>query len=272
MNYAFALLSEPRRPWLDAEPLKQRFLARSNEVHPDRVHSAIIIRIVPAALCCAFLLFAGCVSNSRITPAELSDLRKKAEAGDRAAQLKVGQAYDFGNAGQRNYSEAARWYQLAADQGDATAQNNLGSLYERGLGMPTNHVKAAELYRKSAEQGFALAQNSLGRSYDFGLGVPTNFAEANAWYLRAAEQGDPEAMFNLGVNYGIGRGVKKDQLRAFMWLDLARSLTQQSSNLNTKWIIRKYFDDLKKLLTPEQIRAGEQMSAQWYKDHIKNRK
>jgi len=36
----FALLNEPRRPWLDAELLKQKFLARSSEMHPDRSHQA----------------------------------------------------------------------------------------------------------------------------------------------------------------------------------------------------------------------------------------
>jgi DnaJ-domain-containing protein 1 len=36
----FALLEEPRRPWLDAAALKTKFLARSAAVHPDRVHSA----------------------------------------------------------------------------------------------------------------------------------------------------------------------------------------------------------------------------------------
>src|SRR5215472_9636832 len=35
----FALLDEPRRPWLDAEPLKEKFLALSATVHPDRVHN-----------------------------------------------------------------------------------------------------------------------------------------------------------------------------------------------------------------------------------------
>jgi DnaJ-domain-containing protein 1 len=38
-NY-FTLLSEPLRPWLDPEALKQRFLNLSAEVHPDRVHQA----------------------------------------------------------------------------------------------------------------------------------------------------------------------------------------------------------------------------------------
>jgi curved DNA-binding protein CbpA len=36
----FALLNEPRRPWLDAELLKQKFLALSSEMHPDRSHEA----------------------------------------------------------------------------------------------------------------------------------------------------------------------------------------------------------------------------------------
>jgi DnaJ-domain-containing protein 1 len=34
----FALLGEPRQPWLDAEELKSRFFALSASVHPDRVH------------------------------------------------------------------------------------------------------------------------------------------------------------------------------------------------------------------------------------------
>jgi len=35
----FAALKEPRRPWLEAETLKRRFLALSAEIHPDRVHN-----------------------------------------------------------------------------------------------------------------------------------------------------------------------------------------------------------------------------------------
>jgi curved DNA-binding protein CbpA len=36
----FALLDEPRRPWLDPDLLKQKFLTISSSAHPDKVHSA----------------------------------------------------------------------------------------------------------------------------------------------------------------------------------------------------------------------------------------
>jgi curved DNA-binding protein CbpA len=38
MTDAFALLNEPRRPWLDADSLKRKFLALSSDLHPDRTH------------------------------------------------------------------------------------------------------------------------------------------------------------------------------------------------------------------------------------------
>jgi len=40
MTDYFALLKEQRRPCIDTELLKQKFLALSAEVHPDRVHGA----------------------------------------------------------------------------------------------------------------------------------------------------------------------------------------------------------------------------------------
>jgi len=38
MTDCFALLQEPRRPWIDADALKARFLELSAAAHPDRVH------------------------------------------------------------------------------------------------------------------------------------------------------------------------------------------------------------------------------------------
>src|SRR5450432_837559 len=40
MTDNFALLNETRRPWLDADLLKQKFLAQPANLHPDKIHSA----------------------------------------------------------------------------------------------------------------------------------------------------------------------------------------------------------------------------------------
>jgi DnaJ-domain-containing protein 1 len=40
MTDNFALLDEPRRPWIDPGELKHKFLALSAEIHPDRTHAA----------------------------------------------------------------------------------------------------------------------------------------------------------------------------------------------------------------------------------------
>lgn len=40
MTDNFALLNEPRRPWLDADLLKQKFLKLASDAHPDRIHNA----------------------------------------------------------------------------------------------------------------------------------------------------------------------------------------------------------------------------------------
>ena len=40
MTDNFLLLDEPRRPWLDADSLKEKFFKLSSGVHPDRVHQS----------------------------------------------------------------------------------------------------------------------------------------------------------------------------------------------------------------------------------------
>jgi DnaJ-domain-containing protein 1 len=40
MTDYFALLNEPRRPWLDSDSLRQKFLALAAGAHPDHIHGA----------------------------------------------------------------------------------------------------------------------------------------------------------------------------------------------------------------------------------------
>src|SRR5215470_13655115 len=63
---------------------------------------------------------------------ELSDLRRRAEVGDRKAQYELGRIYVAGLGVSQDYRLAAKWYGRAADGGLAAAQFIMGFLYEHG--------------------------------------------------------------------------------------------------------------------------------------------
>ena len=57
----------------------------------------------------------------------------------------------------------------------------------------------------------------------------TNPAEARKWFAQAAAQGDPHAQRQLGTLYAKGLGVAQNKILAYMWLDIARGLGEQSA-------------------------------------------
>ena len=90
-----------------------------------------------------------------------------------------------------------------ADEGRAWAQSDLGSLYEDGLVLARDYTEAVRWYRLAAEQGYPGAQTNLGMMYARGRGVTNSRRTAIEWFQRAAKQGDSVAKHNLealGVN------------------------------------------------------------------------
>jgi TPR repeat protein len=120
-----------------------------------------------------------------------------------------------------DYSEAIKWYRLAADQGYPEAENNLGALYEAGLGAAQDEVIAVKWFRLAAVHENVKAQTNLGIMYANGKGVPQDFTEARNWFQRAADRGEPKALSNLGAPYATGRGVPQNLEEAAKWYDLA---------------------------------------------------
>ena len=218
------------------------------------------------APCLGFMLcLGGCAARVGNDPT-IAELKTKALAGTIGAQVWLGSKYDRGDGVPQDYVEAAKWYDMAANSGDAIAQNSLGSLYQEGLGVAKDLAQALAWFQKAAVQGEPNAQCSLGLMYDTGQGVPQNPIAANAWYRKAAEQGFPTGMLNLGLSYAQGSGTQKDLVQAFMWLDLGRFYTQFSQDRTVKWRVRGALDELKKQMTPQQIREGEAMTRAWDQD------
>ena len=143
----------------------------------------------------------------------VDDLRKRAEAGDPAAQFEFGEAHELGRGVGRDMQAAERWYLKAAEAGHAKAQYYMGSLHQERK----QWDGAALWYRRAAEQNQPAAINGLAYLHDLGLGMPQDRAKGAELYLRAANLGWGEAMWNLSQMYGAGQLGAKDLQASCAW-------------------------------------------------------
>lgn len=103
--------------------------------------------------------------------------------------------YYYGRNGvKKDYIEAFKYYQKAADKGSSHAQARIAECYNMGRGVRLDKKEAFKWYRMAAEQGNMHAQFILGEAYETGeYGVPENFELALKWYQQAADQGNVNA-------------------------------------------------------------------------------
>ena len=112
---------------------------------------------------------------------------------DPNVQNLLGYMYQEGKGVTQNYTEAVRWYRLAAAQGLAVAQINLGAIYVSGREAPPDYAEAVRLFELAAAQNIVAAQAWMGYMYAQGKGVTQNYTEAVRWYRLAAAQGESSA-------------------------------------------------------------------------------
>lgn len=140
-----------------------------------------------------------CIGAQAQSPAEIAVLKKKAAAGDAAAQVSLGDTYYLGEVVPKSMTEAVKWYRLAAAQGNAAAQYNLGTMYDNGEGVPESKTEAVSWFTLAAAHGDASAQYNLGNMYHKGEGVPRDNVQAYKWFSLAAAQGKATAKKTLAV-------------------------------------------------------------------------
>ena len=131
-----------------------------------------------------FILFAMLASSLSLglkAETEFERTKRLAVGGDKGAQYKLGEIYDFGQGLEQNYKEALKWYRMAAEQGLVEAQYNLGTVYLQGNEVPQDHKEAVKWFRMAADQGYADAQYNLGALYAMGKGVDKDFIAGYAW-------------------------------------------------------------------------------------------
>lgn len=143
-----------------------------------------------------------------------------ARRGFTLAQYNLGRMYFSGEGVDQDYSEANKWFNLAAIQGYPPAQNSLGILYNKGLGVSLDHKKATSWFRHGAEQGYTPAQVSLGLQYSDGLGVAKDYTEAVKWFNVATELGEVAAPSYRDAITGLmtPEEIAKAREMANLWL------------------------------------------------------
>jgi TPR repeat protein len=151
-------------------------------------------------------------------------LLAKANAGDAAAQVLVGESYAAGQGIERDLQQAAEWYKKAAGKGDLAGELHLAALYrDGGKNFPRDMAQAADWYRKAAEQGDAGAQATLAVLYSIGQGVPQNYVEAYYWLcLATAVKGPKQEQYAanrqmMGVHLTVDDQAEAEE-RAAKWL------------------------------------------------------
>jgi TPR repeat protein len=180
------------------------------------------------------LLATALIFVSAQTPAIDPALLAKANAGDAAAQVQVGEQFAANAAALHNATQAGEAYKLAT-----------------------------EWYRKATEQGFIPGELHLAALYrDGGKGFPRDMIQVAEWYRKAAEQGDVTAQASLGVLYSIGQGVPHNDIEAYFWLDLAASVKGQNQE--------KYAANRQLIgthITAEELDAVQERVAAWSAAH-----
>ena len=137
-------------------------------------------------------------------PDAIRTVISQARAGDPKAQYDLGMLHLSGRLGDKNPTEAAKWFERAAEQGAANAQFNLGVLYLRGEGVAQNDKLAFFWYQSAAEQNFPQAQHNLATAYAEGKGIARSYPKAAEWFTRSAEAGLGQSQYSLGALHERG--------------------------------------------------------------------
>jgi TPR repeat protein len=197
-----------------------------------------------------------------LDPARAAALyRQAATAGHIGAQINLATMYLDGAGVARDAAAAVEWFTRAADGGNALAQLSLGMISEAGdPPVKANPRLAADRYRQAAMQGLMPAQFRLARLYEEGRGVARDLDQAAAWYRKAADQTDPAAQLRLGILLSPGNGTRTDIVAAHMWLNLSASRWKNEA-LRVEAAARR--DALEKQMSEAQISDAIRRSLRW---------
>lgn len=133
-------------------------------------------------------------------------------------------------------------------------------MYYIGQGVPKDYAEAVKWWQLAAQRNLPIAQHFLAVMYAKGQGVPQSHAEAAKWYLLAAERGHAESQLALGKMYQNGRGLPRSRIQAHKWFNLAAALFPPGE-ARAAAVQRR--DRLAGRMSAKQLFEAQRLARQW---------
>lgn len=169
-------------------------------------------------------------------PEARKNYQKAADGGNMYALTNLAWFSIYGTDGALDVEKGRQMFLQAANAGNSYAQASLGWLYREGYGgVPKDYNEAVRWYQMSADQGYANAMATIGWFYREGLGLPKDLFQSLSWYQKAAEAGDANAMSSLGWAYQNGLGTAQDYIEAKNWYEKAANVGDSYSMALLGW-------------------------------------
>ena len=134
---------------------------------------------------------------------------------------------------------------LEAKQGSASAQVRLGDMYFAGRGVPMVFTEAVKWYRMAAEQGDGNGLSKLGDMYYWGWGVKVNYKEAKRLKLLSVENGNIGNLYDVSKMYADGIGTRQDYKEAYILSLIPSKLYDVTDwNIDGDYNFEQYLTDI----------------------------
>ena len=153
-------------------------------------------------------------------------LINKAQQGDPAAMVRLGECYEHGAGVAHDSTLALKWFQKAADLGDCLGWMRVSRYYLTGsAGMPKDTARYFAIRKDWANQNCPDAMAALAVAYEYGYGCPKDTAKALELYEKAVKGGSSWGYEYMGINYMNGQlGVPEDEKKGLAYFQKAAKL------------------------------------------------
>jgi len=128
----------------------------------------------------------------------------------------------------------------------------IGMLHWMGLGVTKDYFEASKWFQKAAELGNPGAQGKLGYLYTEAITVQKDYNRAFTWFSKAAKQGDIDGQYNLGIFYLNGWGTEKDETMAAQYLAAASAQGDKAAETALQGLLPELTKSTPQKSTPPQ--------------------